>query len=135
MLTGPLLAPLVGTVSTLASNAARNAGEVAKRTAKDVALLTIGAFILIGGLGFLTAAAFMGLAQEVGSAWAAAIVGVVLMLTSLPLFLLATRQRPRPAPRVVATVAATPPNADQPWGSIAAAFAAGIGAAALLKRK
>lgn len=136
MLTGPFLAPLMGQVSTLASNAARNAGDVAKRTAKDVALLTIGAFILIAGLGFLAAGAFIGLAQEVGSAWAAAIVGIVLMLGSLPLFLMATRRSPRPvvAPRAVAPVVAVP-AADQPWGPIAAAFAAGIGAAALLKKK
>jgi hypothetical protein len=136
MLTGPLLGPLVGTVQSMASNAAHAAGEAARRTAKDVAFLTIGALLLMAGLGFLAAAAFIGLAQEVGSAWAAAIVGLVLMISALPLFWVATRPKARVYARpVVAPIAPVTAPSDQTWGSIAAAFAAGIGAAALLKKK
>lgn len=135
MLTGPLL----GTVSSLASNAARVAGDAARRTAKDIAFLTIGAVLILAGLGFVAAAAFIGLAQEVGSGWAAAIVGVVLMLAAVPLFWVATRQSPRAPVRPVAAPLAAPvlstAPGDQTWGSIGAAFAAGIGAAALLRKK
>lgn len=104
-----------------------SAKRAARRAARNAALLLLAAVCLLVGLGFATAAAFIGLSALNGPIFAAIVLALVYAGAGAILVAAAVSGRPEPGP-----------SAEEPsisWPAVLQAFTLGLGAARGFSRR
>lgn len=105
-----------------------SAKRAARRAARNIGLVVLAGVFLLVGLGFLTAAAFLGLAAINGPIFAAIVLALVYAGIGAVLVAVVVSGEDRPEE-------AKPEDQQIPWATIVQVFTLGVGAARGFRRR